>query len=37
MLEQRALLRGVSTTQIRLKAVTMAEEFPITDFTGGIS
>jgi hypothetical protein len=37
VLEQRASLRGVSTTQIRLKAVTMAQEFPITDFTGGPS
>jgi hypothetical protein len=37
VLEQRASLRGVSTTQIQLKAVTMAQEFPITDFTGGPS
>jgi transposase-like protein len=37
VLEQRASLRGVSTTQIRLKAVTMAQEFSIVDFTGGPS
>jgi hypothetical protein len=37
VLEQRAANRGVSTTQIRLKAVQMANEAGIVDFKGGPS
>lgn len=37
VLEQRASLRGVSTTQIRLKAIAAAKELDIVDFQGGPS
>lgn len=37
VLEQRAANRGVSTIQIRLKAIAVAKELDIVDFNGGPS